>query len=147
MTRFTIACCTLLAVSTGCTSWLDTPSGFAELDDSAYDYRATNADGVVIAVRELDNDPEADLEFWAGAIDAKLRRQYTAESVEPVRTRAGMEGVQVRYVTSRNGRAHRYWTTLFVTEDDVYLIEAAGDAELFDAQVDEVEQAISSFEI
>ena len=147
MARFvTLGLAVLLSV-TGCTSWLDTPSGFAELDGASYDYRAANADGVVLAVREIDNDPEADLEFWAGAIDAKLRQQYTAESVEPVRTRAGMEGLQVRYVTTRNGRTHRYWTTLFVTEDDVYLIEAAGDAELFDAHADEVERAIASFDI
>lgn len=137
----------IVATASGCTSWVTTPSGFAELDDSSYDYRATNSDGVVIAVRALDNDPEADLEFWAGAIDAKLRRQYAAESVDEVETDAGVKGVQMRYVTARNGRTHRYWTTVFVTEDDVYLIEAAGDAELFDAHVEAVERTIASFRL
>ena len=137
----------LLLPAAGCTSYVTTPRGFAELDSSSYDYRATTADGVVIAVRELDNDPEGDLEFWAGVIDAKMRQRYTAETVDEIQTRAGMDGVQVRYVTTRNGRTHRYWTTVFVDEDEVYLIEAAGDAELFDAHVEDVERTIASFEI
>ncbi|MBK8695820.1 MAG: hypothetical protein IPN17_27040 [Deltaproteobacteria bacterium] len=61
----------LLALSLlapACASFhVNTPNGFAELeDDSRYDYRATNADGVVIAVRVMRNEPEASLEFWGG---------------------------------------------------------------------------------
>ena len=137
-----------LALAAGCGASFDmsTPGGFVELDDDAYDYRATNADGVVIAVRELDNDPRGDLEFWAGAVDAKLRRRYSAQSVHEIETDRGLAGVQIRYLHHRNGRPHHYWATIFVTADTVYLLEAGGDHEFFDANRDTVEQTISSFD-
>ena len=47
-----------------------TPPGFVELEDQTqYDYRATNADGLVIAVRELDHEPKGQIDFWTKAIE------------------------------------------------------------------------------
>ena len=60
---------------------IETPSGFAQIDDgrkderyTGYTYRATNAEGVVLGVRHERNDPSGDLQFWSGAVDAHLRR-------------------------------------------------------------------------
>lgn len=137
---------TMALVGCGAGFHVRTPSGFVELDDDAYDYRATDSDGVILAVRTLDNHPRGDLEFWSGAIDARLRQRYSAESVHEVGTRSGLVGVQIRYVASRSGRTHRYWATVFVDDDTVYLLEAGGDAELFDADRETVEEAIASFD-
>src|SRR5512134_1102897 len=47
-----------------------TPPGFVELENQTqYDYRATNADGLVIAVREIDHEPKGEIGFWTKAIE------------------------------------------------------------------------------
>src|SRR5262245_6318479 len=74
LTRFAL----LAALLAGCHSAFVTsaPKGFVELDEaSAYDFRATTADGVVLAVRELDNDPQAELGFWARAVENAMRQR------------------------------------------------------------------------
>jgi len=144
-----LICICLAAAAVGCTppAHLATPPGFVSLDDSDYDFRATNADGVVIAVRAMDNDPEGDLSFWSGVIDRRLRESYSAVDVRPVESASEAEGVQIRYETTHGGRLHRYWATIFVTPSRVYLVEAGGDAELFDQHADEVEEAVLSVDL
>jgi len=124
-----------------------TPPGFVSIEDDAYDFRATNADGVVLGVRAMDNDPEGDLAFWAGAIDRRLRQRYEAVEVLEVEAATGTSGIQIRYQTDHGGRLHRYWATIFVHGDRVYLVEAGGDAEFFDPQVADVEEAVLSVDL
>ncbi len=67
----------LSTAATGCThqSEIQTPDGFAVLEDERYDYRASSAEGVVLAVRDNKNDPQGDLDFWSGALHAHLERR------------------------------------------------------------------------
>lgn len=138
----------LAALSVGCTHGpaLATPPGFVRLQDPGYDYRATTAEGVVIAVRELDNEPRGDLAFWSGALQARLSRSYTASSVQAVESAAGWPGRQLRFTATRGGRPHGYWATVFVHEDKVYLVEAGGDQAWFAEREEEVMEAILSLE-
>ena len=129
----------LLALSLlapACASFhVNTPNGFAELDDDErYDYRATNADGVVIAVRVVRNEPRASLEFWGRVVDERLRRQgYVPEgNPEPVRSANGLAGVMFRYGATVGGREHRYQVAVFVQNKKVFVLEAGGDREVFD---------------
>lgn len=141
-----IVAAALAATSIGCTHApnLATPAGFVRLDDSRYDYRATTAEGVVIAVREFDNDPRGDLGFWAGALQARLARAYTPSSVHEVESLAGWQGRQLRFTTTREGRPHGYWATVFVRGGTVYLVEAGGDEAWFVEREGEVMEAILS---
>jgi len=127
---------------------LETPKGFANLGDQAhFSYRAANAKGVVLTTRTEDNDVKANTEFWADALDAKLRdKGYSVEGSRAVKTTRGLEGTQLRYVTSYAGRTHRYWVTVFATASKVYVVEAAGDKEPFDQQVAIVENAITTLD-
>ena len=69
----------------------------AEIEGDDYDYRAANAEGVVLAVRRNDNDPQGDLTFWSGALDAHLQRKgYTPEKTTEVHSADGITGKQVR---------------------------------------------------
>ena len=139
----------LTLVASGCGHGLrvHTPPGFVVLaHHGGYAYRATNAEGVVIAVRSMANEPQGDLAFWAAAVDARLRRDYAAVSVEEVRTEAGLPGRQIRYQVSRGGRPHRYWATVFVTRSHVYVVEAGGDQAFFDPSQEAVEATIRSFD-
>jgi hypothetical protein len=127
---------------------LQTPDGFATLgDDASYSYRATSAKGVVLTTRTEPNDVAANTEFWAEALDAKLRAKgYAAEAPRKVKTARGLAGTQMRYTTSHGGREHRYWVTVFATKKKVFVVEAAGDKEPFDKSSGVVESAIATLD-
>ncbi len=134
---------------TGCSAvHITTPPGFAELDKAdGYRYRASNAEGVVLAVRREKNDPSGDLAFWSGAVDAELRRAgYTALEAHEVAA-GGIKGKQIRYAIRREGREHAYWVSVFVTKKSVVTVEAGGDKELFVHQEAAILNAISSLDI
>lgn len=141
---------TFLLCAAGCThgARLTTPSGFATLEeDGAYSYRATSAKGVVLATRTQPNDVKANTEFWAETLDTKLRdKGYVAEGARNVKTAKGLAGTQLRYTTTKNGREHRYWVTVFTTKAKVFVVEAAGDKEPFDRSVAAVDTAIASLD-
>jgi hypothetical protein len=142
---------TLLLGASACThgARLSTPKGFATLDDGAgYSYRATSAKGVVLATRTEPNDVEANTEFWAETLDAKMRdKGYVADGAShAVKTAKGLEGTQLRYTTTKGGREHRYWLTVFATRSKVFVVEAAGDKEPFDKTVAAVDGAIISLD-
>jgi hypothetical protein len=134
---------------------IDTTDGFAQLDDdprarrrTGYTYRATNAEGVVLAVRRERNAPRGDLRFWSGAVDAHLRRAgYQAASAIELESQDGVSGRQIRYTVDRGGRPHVFWATVFVTPEAVVTVEVGGDAEWFERQVEAVEVAIESVEL
>lgn len=124
------------------------PSDFAVVDGGDYEVRASSADGVVIAVRENPNDMKGNLAFWTSVVSSKLQRSgYTRDDSASVITRAGLAGQEIRFSTTRDGRAHRYWVSVFVTNDRVFLVEAGGDAELFDAKTEQrIRESITSFD-
>lgn len=128
---------------------LATPSGFATLDsDDAYSYRAANAQGVVLGVRTESNEVKATVDFWAEALDLRLRGSgYVVEAQSSPRSRGGLEGRQVRYEVVRDGRTHCYWLTVFATEKKVYVVEAAGDKQVFEGASPMVESAIEGLKI
>jgi hypothetical protein len=133
----------------GCsTARMQTPSGFAAHDDDAYDYRASDGEGVVLAVRSEKNDPEGDLEFWSSAVDVRLRKAgYTAQDRRDVKSIDGREGRQLRYEVAAEGRTLAFWVTVFVTGRRVVIVEAGGDTELFEPKVKVVEAAIASLHV
>ncbi len=145
----TIALLAAALLQTACTgASLQTPSGFAKLEDQEeYDYRATSAAGVVVAVRAEDNNPEGNLDFWVAAVDKQLRRGgYQVEGAErAVQSSAGVPGRELHYTRNEGGRSYRFWVAVFVTEDKVFVVEAGGDASHFDkATNDRVSKAIAS---
>lgn len=142
----------LLSVACGPSARVTAPDGFAELSEGdTYSYRATSAAGVVIGVRIEDNNPRGNLQFWTNALDLKLKKSgYTALGEAPIKvsSKAGMEGRRLRYQTQKDGRNHEYWVTVFVTEANVIVVEAAGDEAYFDAatkkQIEAATQTVES---
>lgn len=133
----------------GCTTTrLQTPSGFATHDDDTYEYRASDGEGVVLAVRTEKNDPRGDLEFWTSAVDVRLRRSgYEARSLTDVVSANGHPGRQLRYELDAGGRTLAFWVTVFVTGRRVVIVEAGGDTELFEPKAKAVEAAIGSLDV
>lgn len=145
-----LATVALGGAATGCThgARLSTPAGFAILEESGgYSYRATSAKGVVLATRTEPNDVKANTEFWAETLDAKLRdKGYVAAGTRNVKTARGLAGTQLRYTTTKDGREHRYWVTVFATAKKVFVVEAAGDVVPFDKSAAVVENAIATLD-
>jgi hypothetical protein len=138
----------LATAACGGAARLTTPAGFAKIDsDDDYAYRATTAQGVVIATRTNPNKLKGNLDFWADSIDLKLREAgYAPEGTKDVTTRSGLNGKQMRYTTTKNGREHAYWVTVFLTKKRVVVVEAAGDKQPFEKAQPALEQAIGSLE-
>jgi hypothetical protein len=139
----TVACA---APSVACSSSakLTPPPGFAEIEakKEPYVYRATTARGVVVAARVEKNEPRGNLDFWAEAVDLRVRNDgFQGEAPKNVTGATGIPGKLLRYSKTENGRTVRYFVTVYTTEKRVYVVEAAGDSERFDPLVAEVERA------
>jgi hypothetical protein len=142
----------LFAATPACHSaHVEAPDGFAELEEHGdYDFRATSAAGVVIAVRAEKNDPRGNLAFWTSAIDHKLKKSGyvpTLEKPRAVETRTGLAGKQLKYKMNNGGRPHEYWISVFVTDGEVFVVEAAGDEAFFDPSVEkQIDAATATLE-
>lgn len=138
---------------------ISTPPGFVELEQgySSFDYRATSADGVVIAVRELEHEPEGELSFWIKAIENRMRERggYALLESKPTKSADGVSGVLLKFgldvqpgaegAPSAGGKPHSYQLAVFVTPDKIFLVEAGGTQELVTAQQTNVDAALRSF--
>ena len=141
-----------LALGAGCGAGfaISTPENFVVLeDDERFDHRSTNAQGVVISVREIDNDPRGSLAFWLEAIQDRLRDRegYALLSTEDVRASTGQTGKQLRFGRDEGSQPYLYWLTVFVTDDTIFVVEAGGQKEPFEAAADQVTAAIASLEV
>lgn len=125
-----------------------TPSGFVKLEPrDPYHYRAVTADGVVLAAREIDHDPEGDLAFWTKAITDRLRQRggYALLDTRPVKTAAGLAGTQLRFGHDEGSRPYLYYVTVLVTDESIYLLEAGGTKDLMQKHDAAIASAIESF--
>jgi hypothetical protein len=140
--------------SLGCTpgARLEAPGDFATLGrHGGYDFRAASANGVVVGVRREPNDLRASVDYWAGALDARLRRDgYSPDGKKDpdrvVTTARGLAGRELHYTRAEDRRTYCYWLAVFATQDHVYLVEAGGDAEAFEPAKAEVEKAVLSLQ-
>lgn len=135
-----------------------TPKDFVVLDESRpYDFRATTPDGLVLAVREFENDKErGDAGFWVRAIENELRidKGYALLKTDEIKTRSGLTGTQLRFGLDRENEAHEYIVTVFVTfrgtiggkRSSVYVLEAGGSAVLVEQHRAQIQDAILGFD-
>ncbi len=137
----------LAIASVACGPKLAPPPSFARVDGGDYDDRVTTPQGVVVAVRKEANDPRADVAFWSRAIDLRLLHDgYARASESPITTDRGLAGVELAYARADEGRTYRYEVAVFVDGKRLYLVEAGGDAEVFDPARADVEKALRSLD-
>ena len=140
-----------LAACGGTASHLAAPANFLELGEpgESYSQRATSAEGVVLAVREVDNDPYGPLAFWVEAIKRRMRtvRGYALVEEKDVRAATGEAGKQLRFGHDEAGGPYHFWLTVFVTDDHVFVLEAGGKKDVFEAAQPQIERAIAAYTI
>ena len=146
-----------LALTSGCGPSFKaaTPPGFVELDADYdnYDYRATTADGLVLGVREVEHDPEGDLDFWVRAIENEMRTRggYALLETKPVKNAQGLTGRQLWFGHDEGQKPHLYMVTVFVTPGSwlsdgwIYLLEVGGTKEQIDKQRQQITWAVDKF--
>lgn len=150
MNRSMLIFCVLAGLLGGCaTTSLDTPTGFASHHEGrTYDFRASDGEGVVIAVRTEKNRPRGDLQYWSSALDVQLRTAgYEARDAVALKSADGHAGKQLRYVLHEDGRELVFWVAVFVTDRQIVVVEAGGDAVFFEAKLEQVEAAIGSLQV
>lgn len=133
---------------------IETPESFLALDEAEYSdfvYRATSADGVVIGLREINNERRGSLNFWSEAVCNELRSgsAYALIEEQDVTSQSGLQGRQFRFGRDQAGHPYHYWVTIFVQTSDVeprlWLIEAGGEQEPFERHQEAIEAMITSF--
>jgi hypothetical protein len=138
------------ALASACGHHFDaaTPSGFVELaHQQHYDYRATSADGLVIGVRELENEPQGELVFWARAVENQLRNRggYALLDTRDVKSKDGVAGKEFRFGHDEGRTPHLYCVTVFVTKKRLEVLEIGGTKELMTANSAVTDAAIAAF--
>ena len=138
-------------VSCGYAFEITPPSSFIELEDQdpTYALRATSAEGLVLGVRELDNDPYGGMEFWVTAVSNELRysQGYSLLDTTEVRAATGELGTLLEFGRDDATGSFLYSAALFVSDDYIWVIELGGEEDLYQANRTALEQALSSFQI
>ena len=132
---------------------IETPDGFIDLGDryeseGNHEYRASTADGVVIAVRSFDNDPKADMALAVRALENRVRlgQGYALLSKHEVVARDGNKGTMLEFGHDEPTGPHLYLTAVFLTEHHVFIFEAGGKKELVEKARKSIDWAVSSFD-
>lgn len=143
-----LAALTLLA---GCGAPFEaaTPPGFVDLSDRYEDdeYRATTADGLVLGARAFENDPVAELGFVVQATKNRMRELggYALIGERDVKARNGLPGKQLEFGHDQDATPHLYVLTVFVDEDNVYVLEAGGTKEQVNAGRAQIDWSVANF--
>jgi hypothetical protein len=126
--RRSLGCLALLVAVAGCGRpyTMNRPPAFREYTES-HDLRLITADGVMLKARKTDNYPKAALAFWADAMSTHLQEQgYAAKSKLCFKTRRGLDGCTLDFLVPHGAQDWVLSETLFVVDDDIYLVEVAG---------------------
>lgn len=127
-----------------------TAPGFVELaNQDSYAYRSTSAEGVVTAVRVVDDEKRGDLAFWTNAVTLQLRDAsgYALIAQEDVTSRDGTKGKLLRFGRDEDGKPFTYWVALYPAQDRLFLVEAGGPKEPFERSQKSVEHTMQSVRV
>jgi len=118
----------LVAALCGCgpSYTMTEPDTFKRFDKSS-DFKLITADGVRLKAREVDNYPKASLSFWSDAMTRHLKKRgYAFKSKTCFKNNAGVPGCTLDFVIPRGAEDWVFSETIFVDDERIVLIEAAG---------------------
>jgi hypothetical protein len=149
MHRMALTCALAGLAMVACASayHMDPPPAFRAYEESK-DPKWITSDGVMLKVRRVDNYPKADLQFWVEAMrEHMLRQGYAATPTQCFRTTNKLDGCRVDFVLPNGSEDWVMSETLFVVDEDVHLVEAAGPYARFNKVEGELQQALVSFRV
>jgi hypothetical protein len=143
-----------VALFAGCQTYdVKTPDNMVAVEKSDREYVAMTHDGVVVRalVHEQGDSDEgvgvAGHDFWVKSVRERMRTRggYALIEETEVRSANGHRGTRMKFGRDQQGMTYLYWLTIFVTEQNVHIIDAGGPKEQFEAAQAAVEQALSSY--
>lgn len=145
---------TALGALAGCGRPFDvkTAPGFIPLENQdahRYDYRATTPEGVVVAVRVVDDERRGDLAFWTQAVSLQLREVsgYALLDSVDVRSQDGTPGKLLKFGHDEGDKPFAYWVTIFPAQGRLFLVEAGGAKDAFERARPSVEWMLASVRV
>jgi hypothetical protein len=147
-----VACSAIAFAGCGSTFEIEAPADFVEREEydwSSFAYRALNADAVVLGVREIVEENEASLAFWAKAVKNRLQAShaYAVIREEPISAATGEGGTLIRMGREDAGVQYDYWLALFDAGETLYVVEAGGRREAFEKVQDQLLGSITGFRV
>ncbi|MBX3230278.1 MAG: serine/threonine protein kinase [Labilithrix sp.] len=131
---------------------VSTAPGFVPLDEQhayGYEYRATTPEGVVVAVRVIDDEERGDLDFWAQALTLQLRdvNGYALLATKDVSSRDGTKGKRLELGHDEDGKPYIYWVSVFPAQGRLFVVEAGGARDAFERSRQSVEWMLASVKV
>jgi hypothetical protein len=127
-----------------------TAPGFVPLaNQAAYDYRATTPEGVVVAVRVVDDEKRGDLAFWTQALTLQIRDAsgYALLDTRDVTSADGTKGRRLEFGHDEDAKPYAYWVTLYAAQGRLFIVEAGGAKESFARERPKVEAMLASVRV
>lgn len=124
---------------------IEAPESFKQYRDTR-EFKLITADGVMLKGREVENYPIADLDFWVDALARHLeQRGYAPKERNCFITKEGLAGCTLDFVVPHGAEDWVLSETVFVDDDRIILLEAAGPYERFSAVEKELRAALETF--
>ena len=153
MTRATKTICIAVAIAAfsalcACSApyTMSPPSSFKRFEDSR-EFKWITADGVMLKAREAENYPAATLTFWTDAMTRHMLSQGYLQKGEErcFKTTEKRDGCTVEFLLPHGAEDWVLSETLFVVDDRLVLVEAAGPFDKFVPVEGELRKALETF--
>ena len=122
------------------------PESFKQYEKSR-EFKFITANGVMLKAREVENYPHAELAFWTDALRRHLEsRGYILKAQNQFTTTAGQETCTLSFVLPHGAEDWVLSETIFVVDDTIVLLEAAGPFDQFVKIEKEYEESLKTFD-
>lgn len=123
------------------------PDGFARYDNKSRPFRAVSPDGVLFQVRAAEHKPEATLDFWREALKKRMADAGYTFIADAEVSAGGVKGYLIELAAPMGTEDSSYWVAVFPDGARLILVEAAGEAGLFQARSAAIRAAIGGMKI
>ena len=145
--RWLTLCLVFLSVACGPTYKMESPDGLVKYEKGHGKFAWTTADGVRVKARDVKNEPKAELPFWTDATQRHLTaRGYTKKAERCFTTVRGTKGCTLEWLAPRGNEDWVYAVSIFVVDERVTLVEAAGPFARYVAIEAKLAKALETFE-
>jgi len=147
-----LAVVALALATSGCGKPFDvkTAPGFVPLENQLdHDWRATTPEGVVVAVRVVEDENRGDLAFWVHAITLQLRDVSGYALVHSTDTVSadGTKGKLLELGHDEDNKPFVYLIAIYLAQGRLFLVEAGGPKEVFDRARSNVDWTMKSVKV
>lgn len=137
-----------------CAVPIEVPKSFVKLRDRGEGYRATTNDDARLWVREMWDATEAEVEFWAGALERDLVEQRGYQKVDggSVKNSDGNEGRWLEFTANVGGERVDYMVAVWAAPKwwvlgggtDITVVEFAAHHDVYAERIASVRAALNS---